>query len=98
MHTRSFKPSPQYLTKLRLVITLVALLILAGGVLLGWLIGTDREIGASGARTVVIVVGIADVIWWVPALILTGPYYRSLAYEIQDDGVIVRVGIWTQSV
>ncbi len=98
MQTRSFKPSPQYLTKLRLVITLVALLILAGGVLLGWLLSTDPKIGASGARTVVIVVGIADVIWWVPALILTGPYHRSLAYEVQDDEVIVRAGIWTKSV
>ena len=98
MQTRSFNPSPQYLTKLRLVITLVALLILAGGVLLGWLLSTDPKIGASGARTAVIVVGIADVIWWVPALILTGPYYRSLAYEVQDDEVIVRAGIWTKSV
>ena len=98
MQTRSFKPSPQYLTKLRLVITLVALLILAGGVLFGWLLSTDPKIGASGARTAVIVVGIADVIWWVPALILTGPYYRSLAYEVQDDEVIVRAGIWTKSV
>jgi len=86
------------LTKLRLVITLVALLILAGGLLLGWLISTDREKGASGARAVVIVVAIADVIWWVPALILTGPYHRSLAYEVQDDEVIVQAGIWTKSV
>ncbi len=98
MQTRSFKPSPQYLTKLRLVVTLVALLILAGGLLLGWLISTDQEIGASGARAVVIVVAIADAIWWVPALILTGPYHRSLAYEVQDDEVIVRAGIWTKSV
>ena len=98
MQARSFKPSPQYLTKLRLVITFVALLILAGGLLLGWLISTDPEIGASGTRAVVIVVAIADVIWWVPALILTGPYYRSLAYEVQNDEVIVRAGIWTKSV
>jgi len=98
MRTQSFKPSPQYLTKLRLVITFVALLILTGGVLLGWLISTDSEIGADGDRTVVIVVAIADIIWWAPALILTGPYYRSLVYEVQDDEVIVRAGIWTKSV
>ena len=30
MQTRSFKPSPQYLTKIRLGITIVALLTLAG--------------------------------------------------------------------
>jgi len=98
MQTQIFKPSSQYLTKLRLVITLVALLILTGGVLLGWLLSTDPEIGADGSRTVVIVVAIADAIWYLPALLLTGPYYRSLSYEIQDDEVIVRVGIWTQSV
>ena len=98
MQTRSLKPSPQYLTKLRLVITFVSMLILASGLLLGWLISTDREIGASGARAVVIVVAIADAIWWVPALILTGAYHRSLAYEVQDDEVIVRAGIWTKSV
>jgi membrane protein YdbS with pleckstrin-like domain len=98
MQTQSFKPSPQYLTRLRLVITLVALLILASGVLLGWLLSNDAEIGASGARTVVIVVAIVDAVWYLPALMLTGPYYRRLAYEIQEDEVIVRVGIWTKSV
>lgn len=98
MQTQSFKPSPQYLTRLRLVITLVALLILASGVLLGWLLSNDAEIGASGARTIVIVVAIVDAVWYLPALMLTGPYYRSLAYEIQEDEVIVRVGIWTKSV
>ena len=98
MHRQSFQPSPQYLTKLRLVTTLVALLILVGGILLSWLMSTDPGIGADGARLVTIVVAVADVIWWVPALILAGAYYRSLSYEIQDDEVIVRVGIWTQSV
>jgi len=73
-------------------------LILAGGVLLGWLMSLDQSIGASGFRTVVIVTAVADAIWWVPAMLLTGPYYRSLSYEIQDDEVIVRVGIWTKSV
>ena len=31
-------------------------------------------------------------------MLLTGPYYRSLSYEIQDDEVIVHVGILTKSV
>ncbi len=98
MQARSFKPSPQYLTKLRLVITFVALLILAGGLLLGWLISTDREKGADGGRVFVTVVAIVDAVWYLPALMLAGPYYRSLAYEVQDDEVIVRAGIWTKSV
>jgi len=98
MQTKTFKPSPRYLGKLRLVITIIALLILAGGVLLGWLMSLDKSIGASGFRIVVIVTAIIDALWWVPAMLLTAPYYRSLSYEIQDDEVIVRVGIWTKSV
>ncbi|MBC8446586.1 MAG: PH domain-containing protein [Chloroflexi bacterium] len=98
MQTRTFKPSSKYLSKLRLNITLVALLILAGGVLLGWLMSFDREIGASGFGIVVIVTAIIDAVWWAPAMLLTGPYYRSLSYEIQDDEVIVHVGILTKSV
>jgi uncharacterized membrane protein YdbT with pleckstrin-like domain len=98
MQTKTFKPSPKYLSKSRLVITLVALLILASGILLGWLMSFDKSIGVSGFRIVSIVTVVADLIWWVPAILLTGPYYRSLSYEVQDDEVIVRVGIWTKSV
>jgi membrane protein YdbS with pleckstrin-like domain len=98
MQTKTFKPSPKYLGKLRLNITIVALLILAGSILLGWLMSFDKSIGTSGFRIVVIVTAVADAIWWVPAMLLTGPYYRSLSYEVQDDEVIVRAGIWTKSV
>ncbi len=98
MQTKTFKPSSKYLSKSRLSITIVALLILAGGILLGWLMSFDREIGASGFRIVVIVTAITDAVWWVPAMLLTGPYYRSLSYEIQDDEVIVRAGVLTKSV
>lgn len=98
MQTKTFKPSSKYLSKLRLNITIVALLILAGSVLLGWLMSFDKSIGTSGFRIIVIVTAVADAIWWVPAMLLTGPYYRSLSYEIQDDEVIVHVGIWTKSV
>jgi len=97
METKRFKPSSQYLTKLRLVITIVAVLILVGGILLGWLMSIDRNM-LRGARTVIIVTAVLDVLWWVPAMLLAGPYYRSLSYEIRDDEVIVHVGIWTRSV
>ena len=98
MRTQTFNPSSKYLSKLRLGITIVALLVLAGAILLGWLMSFDRDIGASGAMIVVIVTAIANVIWWLPAMLLTGPYYRSLSYEIQDDEVIVRAGVLTKSV
>jgi membrane protein YdbS with pleckstrin-like domain len=98
MQAQIFKPSPRYLTKLRLVITIVALLILVGGILLGWLIGHDSEVDASDVMMIYVIIAGADLLWCVPALILTGPYFRSLSYEVQDDEVIVRVGIWTHSV
>lgn len=96
MQTKTFKPSPKYLYKLLLLFTLLALVIPIGGVMLAWLIGRGEGAGA-GVVTLVIVV-VADLIWWVVAVILIGPYYRSLSYEVQDDEVIVRVGILTQSV
>jgi len=98
MHAQSVRPSPQYLTKLRLIITIIALLTLAGGILLAWLMSLDKGIGVRGAMIIFIVVATADVAWWVPAMLLTGPYYRSLSYEIRDDEVIVHAGIWTKSV
>jgi membrane protein YdbS with pleckstrin-like domain len=98
MRVQTFKPSPKYLTKSYLSITIVALLILAGGILLGWLLSLDPEIGASGRRIVLLVIGIIDAVWYVPAMIVMAPYYRSLSYEVQDDEVIVRAGIWTKSV
>jgi membrane protein YdbS with pleckstrin-like domain len=98
MQTRRFRPSPQYSTKLRLGITLVALLILASGALIGWLVSLDKTTGEDVVLLIVVVTAIIDLVWWAPALILTGAYYRSLSYEVQDDEVIVRAGILTKSV
>ena len=98
MKTQTFEPGSQYLSKLRLVTTIVALLILLGGLLLGWLMSLDKDMEAGVPRMVIIVTAIIDVVWWAPGMLLTAPYYRSLSYEIQDDEVIVRVGIWTKSV
>lgn len=98
METRAFKPSPRYVAKLCLLITLLALLIAVGGLLLGWLISHDEDIGVTGGVMVITLVMVSNVIWWIVALVLAGPYYRSLSYEIQDDEVIVRGGIITHSV
>jgi membrane protein YdbS with pleckstrin-like domain len=78
--------------------TIVALLILAGGILLGWLLSLDADIGTKGFRITFLVIAIIDAVWYVPAMIVMAPYYRSLSYEVQDDEVIVRAGIWTKSV
>lgn len=98
MRTKSFKPSPQYLSKLRTVITIIAALILAGSVLTALLIGLAPDVSMGDVTLIIIIMVIADAVWWVPAMLLTGPYYRSLSYEVQDDEVIVHAGIWTKSV
>ncbi len=93
-----FKPNPRYLTKMRLIIHITAVVILAGGLLLAVLVSLDDETDTDTLILIVAIVAGIDVIWWLPALMVTGPYYRSLSYEVQDDEVIVQVGIWTKSV
>jgi len=75
----------------------IAPIVLARGALFGGLLCLEGEIGADGFPTVVIVTAILDCVWWLPAIVLTGPYYRSLNCEIREDEV-VRVGIITKSV
>jgi uncharacterized membrane protein YdbT with pleckstrin-like domain len=98
VQTKSFKPNPRYLSKLRTAITIVAALILLGCVVTALLIGLAPDVDAADVTLILVITVVADVLWWLPALLLTGPYYRSLSYEVQDDEVIVHVGIWTKSV
>jgi membrane protein YdbS with pleckstrin-like domain len=95
---RTFEPNPRYLSKMRLVITLVALLILLGTALVMGLITLDPEVGIDVFVWSVAITAAADFVWWLPAMFLAGAYFNSLRYEVQDDEVIVHVGIWTQSV
>ena len=98
MKTRTVKPDPKYLLRMRLVATLVALAIVFGGILMAVFLVATAEMRWRGALALVSVNFVLNVCWWLVALILTGPYYRSLRYEIQDDEVVVNVGIWTKSV
>lgn len=98
MQTQQLKPNPKYASKLRLVMIIVALLIFAGSILVVWLISFDEETDSSVSLLIILITAGGDLVWLIPGLVLTGPYYRSLNYEIQDDEVIVRAGIWTQSV
>ena len=98
MNTKIFTPSPKYLIKLRLIYSLIALGVLVGGTLIALIMSTDRDIGRSGALLVFTIVASFDFVFWLVAMFLTPYYYRSLSYEIQDDEVIVRVGIWTKSI
>lgn len=98
MRSQTFKPSPKYLSKLRLNLTLAALITLASGMLLGFLLSLDESIGPDVFRITSLVTLGLDLLWWIPGMLLTAPYYRSLSYEVQDDEVIVRAGILTKSV
>jgi uncharacterized membrane protein YdbT with pleckstrin-like domain len=95
MVPQRFKPNSRYLFKLLVVYTVIALLILAGILLLGGLISLDD---ARVGLTIIAIMVPLNFIWWVAAMILSVPYYRSLEYEVLDDEVIVRVGIFTHSV
>jgi uncharacterized membrane protein YdbT with pleckstrin-like domain len=90
--TKSYKPSPRYLVKLCVGITIAAWLSIIGTLFLALAI-PDRE-----ATIMFGLMALAQVVVWVVALILSAPYYASLGYEIQDDEVIVDVGIITHSV
>ena len=95
MSAREFLPNSKYQFKMMLVITLIGFLILVGAGIVSGLIGLDDP----GAGLVVFGIAIVGVsIYWVIAMLITVPYYRSLRYEIQDDEVIVKVGIFTHSV
>ena len=98
MKARSVVPDRKYLFRMRLIATIVALAILAGGVLLGMILALTGEIRLAGAAALFSVTVVLNGLWWLIALILSGPYYRSLRYEVQDDEVVVNVGIWTKSV
>lgn len=95
MNARTFKPNNRYLIKLLVSFTLLAFLILLAGLIFAGLIGSDKP--RSGLVIFMIVLGL-DGLFWLVAMLLATPYFRSLEYEIQDDEVIVRVGILTHSV
>jgi putative membrane protein len=98
MKARTVKPDLKYLFRMRLIFTVVALAIVAGGVLFGLLLGVTGELRPGGVLVLVLVDIALAGLWWLVTMILSGPYYRSLRYEVQDNEVVVNVGIWTKSV
>lgn len=92
MTTKTFKPHPRYLIKMVVGIAIAGLLAIGGTFGLGLLI-PDRE-----ATIIFSLFALVELAIWILSLILTGPYYGSLSYEVQDDEVIVRAGVLTHSV
>lgn len=95
MAQRSFIPNARYQIKLLVVNTVIAFLILVGTGVLSALIGLDDP---SAALTVFLIFTGLDAVYWLVAIAVILPYYRSLRYEIREDEVIVHVGIFTHSV
>ncbi|MCK4537273.1 MAG: PH domain-containing protein [Candidatus Krumholzibacteria bacterium] len=96
MNTMILKPGRGYLRKTWLIYTIIAFAIAGFGLALGLLIGIDE--GPQVAMNVFSGFLAAALLFWIPSMALSVPYYKSLSYEIQDDEVIVRVGIVTKSV
>jgi uncharacterized membrane protein YdbT with pleckstrin-like domain len=92
MTTRTLRPNRRYLIKMVVGIAIAGLLAIGGTMAFGLLI-PDRD-----ATIIFALFALAETVVWILALVLAGPYYGSLSYEVQDDEVIVRVGIITQSV
>jgi uncharacterized membrane protein YdbT with pleckstrin-like domain len=92
MSTKSFKPNPRYLAKVCLGIVVAGVLAIGGTIALALVI-PDRD-----ATVIFGLTALAEAVVWILALVLATPYYHSLSYEIQDDEVIVHVGVVTHSV
>jgi len=92
------EPSRKYLTKAYLNIAIIAGAIVLGALLIAAFVSLGPEVGVEAIWwSLAISLGI-NVLWVVPAVLLMGPYYRSLRYEIHEEQVIMHVGIMTRSV
>lgn len=95
MQTIQIEPVAALKTKMRLSNAIFFTIILLAVSLFHWPIILEEGTGAW--ISLGIFIGL-DFIYLILALILTGPYYRSLRYELHEDEVIVYAGIWTRSV
>jgi uncharacterized membrane protein YdbT with pleckstrin-like domain len=98
MKAQTVQPDPKYLLRMRLIASIVALAIVLGAILLGLILVLTGGMRLRGMAVFMFVTIVLNGLWWLVAIVLSGPYYRSLRYEIQDDEVVVHVGIWTRSV
>ncbi|MEA3375379.1 MAG: PH domain-containing protein [Chloroflexota bacterium] len=98
MDVLTVEPSRKYLTKAYVTIAIIAVAIVLCGLLIGGLISLGEETGVEALWWSLRVTLGLNVLWGVPAVLLMGPYYRSLRYEIHEDQVIMHVGVITRSV
>jgi len=94
MESIVIKPNRGLITKIALLWLVIFILVAGFCGLMGYFIGMD-----SGRGTLGLLIGVGgNLVWLLPALMLTEPYYNTFQYEIQDDEVIVRQGLITRSV
>lgn len=93
----AFTPSYRLRSKYRLVAWIVLFFQLLWSLPVGLALGLDIGEG-SGALIGLLVALILNALWFLPTLWLVDRYYDSISYELHEDEIIVRVGIWTQSV
>jgi len=90
MAIKAYRPSEKLKTKFVLYVLIVLTL-----VFLPWLLlALIPEIG----WTFVLIYMGANALWVIVALLLVGPYYRSISYELRDEEMVVRKGILTRTV
>ena len=98
MDALTVEPSRKYLTKAYLNIAIIAGAIVLGALLIAAFVSLGPEVGVEAIWWSLAISQGINVLWVVPAILLMGPYYRSLRYEIHEEQVIMHVGIMTRSV
>jgi membrane protein YdbS with pleckstrin-like domain len=95
MNDKVFEPSHGFLSKIRLQLSIVLFLTYLACAPLAFAFGANS---VDGDVWYLVISGGATAVFWLVGMLLTGPYYHSLHYEVRADEVIVRAGIVTKSV
>ena len=98
MTARTLTPSRKYLKKSYLTTGIVALALFFSAVVIGTLISLDPTVGIQALWWSLVAAVAVNALWGIPALLLIGPYFRSLRYEFHEDQVVMHVGVITRSV
>ncbi len=94
----TIEPSRKYLTKAYVVIGIVGGAIVLLAVVIAALVTLGPEVGVEAIGWDQGISLAVDVVRGVPAILMTGLYFRSLRYQIHKEQVIMHVGVVTRSV
>lgn len=67
------------------------------GIFIAWLISLDTRNMGQATRIVQIVL-IADLIWYLPAVLLIQSAYKTRVYKFDLDEITIHSGWWTESI